>query len=350
MHAKPGHSRSARMRIRVLAVLIVLAATSAACGDDDDDSEGAAPAEGEATSISFGWDWLPDGDWAPMLWAEENGYFEEENLDVTYEAGEGSSATLPLIASGEFDMGQISAPPLVLSVPEDLPVTVVGVMQTASPNVILCDGSIQEPQDMEGRVFGDQAGEFEHALWIAWAAANDVDVDAVNSQPVSGGSDVLFTDGELDCYIDFWTSGAMVNLTEGRPGEETTFLIRDSLDIYGHTMAVNNDFLEENPEAVRGFLRAYAEGMKYASDHPDETVDLLLERFPELDRAAEEWSVPKYIEAWNSDLAREEGFLAFEPDGWESTLDAIVAGGLMEEVDISDLYTTEYLPEDPVMP
>ncbi|MGH9243615.1 MAG: ABC transporter substrate-binding protein [Acidimicrobiales bacterium] len=328
--------------------MVVLALVMSACGGDDDGGE----ASGDAVTIRYGWDWKPDGDWAPLLWAQENGYFEEENLIVEGDTpGDGSSATLPLVASGEIDIAQISAPPLVLSVPEGLPVTVVGVQQTASPNVILCDGvKVQEPQDMEGNVFGDQVGEFEHALWIAWASANDVDTDAVVTEPVSGGSDVLFIDGQLDCYIDFWTSGAIVGLTEGRPGEETTFFIRDTLDIYGHSTVVNNRFLEGNPEAVRGFLRAWARGMKYTIDHPDETIDLILEEYPENDRAATEWSVPRYVESWQTDLSAEEGLLAFEETGWDATKDAIVSGGLMEDVDVSHLYTMEYLPEDPVLP
>jgi NitT/TauT family transport system substrate-binding protein len=323
---------------------------AAAAGAPDDDDGASGEASGDTTTIRFSYDWKPDGDWAPLLWAQENGYFADNGVDVEVTPGDGSSAVLPLVASGDFDMAQISAPPLVLSVPEDLPVTVVGVMQTSSPNVILCDGSIQEPKDIEGRTFGDQAGEFEHALWIAWAGANDVNIDAVNVVPVSGGSDVLFIDGELDCYMDFWTSGAIVGLTEDRPGDETTFFIRDSLDVYGHSMVVNNDFLEENPDAVRGFVQAYAEGMKYTADHPDETVDMILDQFPENDRAATEWSVPKYIEAWQSEVADENGFLAFESAGWDATLDTVVTGGLMEEVDISHLYTMDYLPEEPVMP
>ena len=174
------------------------------------------------------------------------------------------------------------------------------------------------------------------------AGANDVNIDAVNVVPVAGGSDVLFIDGELDCYMDFWTSGMIAGLTEDRPGEETTFFIRDSLDVYGHSMVVNNDFLEENPDAVRGFMQAYAEGMKHTADNPDDTVDMILEEFPENDRAATEWSVPKYVEP--AVRRRRRGRLpAFESAGWDATLDTVVTGGLMEEEwDISHLYTMDY--------
>ena len=55
----------------------------------------------EPTAIRFSWDWKPDGDWSPILWAEEQGYFEEAGLDVEFVAGDGSSAVLPLIATGE---------------------------------------------------------------------------------------------------------------------------------------------------------------------------------------------------------------------------------------------------------
>jgi ABC-type nitrate/sulfonate/bicarbonate transport system substrate-binding protein len=85
----------------------------------------------------------------------------------------------------------------------------------------------------------------------------------------------------------------MIGLTEGREGEETLFLLRDYLPILGHTTVVNNDFLAQNPDAVRAFLRAWATCMKYTIDHQAETVDLILEKYPENDRVATEWSVAR---------------------------------------------------------
>jgi NitT/TauT family transport system substrate-binding protein len=120
-------------------------------------------------------------------------------------------------------------------------------------------------------------------------------------------------------------------------------------------MVVNNDFLEANPEAVRGFLRAWAKGMKDTVDDPQAAIDLIIETFPDKDndegRVATEWSVEKYVESW-VESAGSGGFLTFTDEGWTSTKDAIVQGGLTngEDIDISNLYTDEYLPDPAVTP
>lgn len=306
----------------------------------------------ETVNVRYTFDWKPDGDWAPMLWAEENGYFAEEGLTVEYVAGDGSSAALPLIAAGEMDMGQISAPPVVLSVSEELPITSVGVQQPATPLVLVANAGvgISEPQDLEGHRVAVQEGEFEGAVWDAFTSTTGIDRSNVEEVPAAGGADVLFIDEQVDAIMDFYTSGAMVALTEGHEGEETLFQLRDYLDILGHTTVVNNTFLNEHPDAVRGFLRAWAEGMKYTIDHPEETVDLLLERYPENEREAMEWSVPQYAESWMTDQTEQNGLLSFTSEGWEATKAVLVDGGLMDEADVSGLFTTEYLPDPAILP
>jgi NitT/TauT family transport system substrate-binding protein len=308
------------------------------------------------TTIKFTFDWKPDGDWAPLLLAEKNGYLAEENIKVEYVEGNGSSDALPLIGSGVMDIGQISGPPLIQSIPQEVPVTAVGVMMTASPNVIICNEKAKTPKDLEkGLIFGDQVGEFEHAIWVAWAAANQIDVSKVNVVPATGASDIEFIEGRIDCRIEFYTSGAMIGLTEGHEGEENLFLIRDSLTLYGHTMVVNNDFLAANPEAVKGFLRAWAKGMKDVVADEAAAVALLIEKFPDKasaeGTAATEWSVDKYAESWTQS-AGSNGFLTFADDGWKSTKDAIVQGGLTngEDIDISKLYSDDYLPDPAIQP
>jgi NitT/TauT family transport system substrate-binding protein len=310
----------------------------------------AAAQDGELTHIDYTMDWKPDGDWAPALWCEENGTFADEGLEVTVTAGDGSSAALPLIATGEMQVGQISGPPLVLSVAEGLPITSVGVQMSATPLVLLADGAITDIKGLEGHKVAVQEGEFEGAVWDALVAATGLDASAIEEVPSVGGADLLFTDKQVDAFMDFYTSGAMIGLTEGRDGEETVFLLRDYLPILGHTTVVNNDFLAENPDAVRAFLRAWATCMKYTIDHPAETVELILEKFPENDRAATEWSVDRYVEYWSGEQAQQGGLLSFTPELWESTKAVIVDGGLMEDIDISGLYTDEYLPDPPIMP
>jgi NitT/TauT family transport system substrate-binding protein len=316
-------------------------------------TSGATPTEAppaELTTIRYAFDWKCEGDWAPAVWGEKLGYFEEVGVDLEYREGQGSSAELPLLAAGDSDIGQIAAAPLVLSVPEGLPVTAVGVQMSATHLALIADGSISEPSDLEGKKVAVQEGEYEGAVWAAFAEATGIDRSQVEEIPASGEGDILLIDHQVDAHMNIYTSASTIALTDGREGEETIFLIKDYLPIIGLATVVNNDFLAENQEAVRGFLNAWAQGMKYTIDHPDETIDEISAICPEYDREELTWAVTQYIEFWQSDQAREGGFLSFTDEGWTATKDLLVQGGLMDDTDISGLYTDEYLPAEPIRP
>jgi ABC-type nitrate/sulfonate/bicarbonate transport system substrate-binding protein len=304
----------------------------------------------ELVPIRYSFDWLPDSDWAPIVWADTLGYFAENGVAVEYRAGDPS--LMEQLATRQFDIAQVPGSLAVQGYAEGMPLTVVAVQLHGSPLVVLADADIgiMTPKDLEGKTVAVQFGEFEGSVWEAWALANGLDRSTIDEVPAAGTADILFIDHAVDAFMDFYTSGAMITLTEGREGEETLFPVADTLAMIGQSQAVNNGFLDEHPEAVRGFLAAWAQGAKYALDHPDETIDLMLETFPELDRESLEWSVARYADFWRSEQSTAGGLLSFTPEMWEATKQVLVDAGLLEDIDISGMYTQEFLPDPPVMP
>ncbi|MGH9247096.1 MAG: ABC transporter substrate-binding protein [Acidimicrobiales bacterium] len=330
-------------RMIVLPVVVVLLA--GACGASDEE-----PDVADAVTVRYSFDWSPDSDWAPVLWADELGYFDEEGIDVDYVAGD--PQLIELLGANEIDIAQVPGPQAVLAFAEGLPITVVGVQLPESPLVLLADADagVVEPGDIEGHSVAVQVGEFEGFVWEAWAAANGIDRSNVDEVPAGGAADVLFIDHQVDVFMDFYTSGAMVELTDGREGEESLFLVSDTLDMVGQSQVVHQAFLDEHPGAVAGFLDAWARGAKYALEHPDETIDLVLETFPELDRPGVEWSFARFSEFWTGEQFTTDGFLSFTPEMWESTEEVLLNADLIDDIAVDELYTDEFLPDPPVLP
>ena len=333
-----------RIPARLLPLLGVLVLVLTACGSSP------RAASAGTTTIKFSFDWKCGMDWAPMLWAERNGYFAAQHVDVKAVTGDGASAVVPLVASGEQDAAQVSAPPVVLGAAEELPVTIVGVLMADSPVVLFADGSIKQPKDLEGKKVAVQVQEFEGAVWKAFVEDTGLDESKIEEVPASGTSNTLFIDHRVDAFISFYPDLGTPSLTTGRRGEETLFFMKDYAPTYGHTIIANNRFLQKNPDAVRGFLRAWAEGMKYTIAHPQESVDAIIARCPEVERSNAEFSVKTYAALWNSQQSKQNGLLSFTPQGLDQTKDVLVGGGLMKDTALGKLSSSSYLPNPPIRP
>jgi NitT/TauT family transport system substrate-binding protein len=56
------------------------------------------------------------------------------------------------------------------------------------------------------------------------------------------------------------------------------------LEIYGTGFVVKEDDVKKRPEFVRAYVEATLEGLRYARDHQEEALKVLLKHKPELDQ------------------------------------------------------------------
>jgi ABC-type nitrate/sulfonate/bicarbonate transport system substrate-binding protein len=319
----------------------------AGCGSDDDE---AAAAEGGTTPVNLSFEWTCEGNWAIAYLGEEQGYFADEGVDLSFERGQGGSTTTPLVAQGEYDLAVLSAPPVVLGAGQGLPITVIGVAASESPVVVLGDPGITTPEDLEGKSVAVQTDQFEGAVWEAFVAETGIDESSIEVVPSDDAAQAQFISGEIDAIVTFYPTPSTLGLIDGRAGEESVLRMQDSVPTYGHTIVANNDFLADNGDAVRGFTTAWAQSTKYAEEHPDEALTALTSNCPELDADAAQFTLDAYLDAYASDYATENGYLAFDPEGLDETADVLVSGGLMEETDLSEFSSQDHLPEPAVTP
>ena len=108
----------------------VLAATTlalAACGGGDDEASGGSAGsggEGEVRQVTAGL--LPVAVTGALQGGIEQGFFEERNIEVTIETGQGGAALLPAVASGEMEFATSNPVSLLQARGEGLDVRVVG--------------------------------------------------------------------------------------------------------------------------------------------------------------------------------------------------------------------------------
>lgn len=213
--------------------------------------------------------WLLQGDNAPLTMAIQNGYFASEGLDVTIERGYGSADTITKVAAGQFDIGFGDLYSMIefnAKNPNDA-VVAVAVPYNRSPFsiVTLKSSGIDDPKELEGKKLGAPAGDAPRKLWPVFAQQVGVQPDSVEWITMEPKlRETFLVKGDVDAVSGFVTSVVPSLAKAGKSTDDLNifYYTENGLELYGNAILVKKSFLEQNPDLVRGFLRAYFKGLQ----------------------------------------------------------------------------------------
>ncbi len=326
-------------------IFTLLVFTMAACGEDEPEtSENSG--DDELTPVSFVLDWTPNTNHTGIYVAKEQGYFEEQGLDVEIMLP-GEAGANQLIASGNADFGISYQEGLTMARAEGLPlVSVAAVLQHntagyASP----VDKGLTSPADFEGRIYGGNGSDLEEAMMGTIMEQNGADINEVDF--ITIGDTDFFTAVERDVDFSLVYYGWTGIEAELRGVDLNMVYLADfseKLDYYTPILATNEEMVDEDPELVEAFVHAAAKGYEYAIDNPEDAASILIEAEPDLDpelvKNSQEWLSPRYqddAESWGIQ----------EQDRWEDFSDWMVENELIEEpIDVDRAFTNEFLPSN----
>jgi NitT/TauT family transport system substrate-binding protein len=245
----------------------------------------AASAVTAQTDLPFALDWKFEGPAAPYFAAIDNGHFADEGLNVTIEAGSGSTNTIPKIATGAFPVGfgDINAVIKFLDQNPGAPVTAVMMVYDKPPFAIVGRKSlgVEGPSDLEGKILGAPPPDGAWAQWPVFVAETGIDAESVTIEPVGFPTrEPMLAEGNVAAITGFSFS-SVVNLKRlGVPADDiSNILMADyGLDLYSNAILVNTDWAAENGETLQAFLRAVAKGWVDVKADPEAGIEALLKR------------------------------------------------------------------------
>jgi NitT/TauT family transport system substrate-binding protein len=263
--------------------------------------------------------WITGGNQIGEVVAKRLGYFEEEKIDFAIQAGGPNIDGVAIVASGRYEVGQVSSSPsLMLAASQSIPIVcfAVGAQQHPYCYFSLPKTPIHTPQDMIGRKIGVQAtGQI---LLTALLRKNGIAEDKV--QKVIIGSDMtpLLT-GQVDAIAGWRTNTTALKVLG--PDYVAMRMWDQGVQLYALPYYTTADFLASKPEALAGFLRAAGRGWAYAKANPDKAVDLLVQEYPNLARADELTAAPIMMEVEFTERTKTAGWGSFDPAVWQAQID-----------------------------
>lgn len=248
-----------------------------------------------ATDIKFTLDWKFEAPSAPFFIAMDKGYFEAEGLNVTIDTGAGSRESIPRVATGAYQMGFGDVNSLIKFIEEnpDQGVKAVLMAYERPPFAVIGRKSLgitEDPKSLEGKKLGAPPPDAAFGQWPAFVQAAGIDTSSITIENVGFPvREPMLAQGQVDAIFGFSFSSVINLKAQGIADDEivTIMMGENGLDLYGNVVMVNPDFAAENPDAVKGFLKALIKGYQDTVADPEASVDYVLKRNGVLDRDVE---------------------------------------------------------------
>jgi len=306
------------------------------------------------TAIKFTLDWKYEGPAAGFLLALDKGYFKDEGLDVTIDSGNGSVDAIPRVATGAYQMGFGDINSVIKFLDEDPAQPVKAVMMVYEKPVFAVVGRkslgvTEDPKSLEGKKLGAPPPDGACAQWPAFVEAAGIDTSTIAIESIGFPvREPMLASGDVDAVFGFAFSVILNLKANGVPDEDiATILFADNgLNLYGNAVLVNEDFAAEDPEAVKGFLRALIKGFSDAVADPAAGVEAVLARNEILNSDIE----LERLEMANSMNIKtpyviENGFGDVDMARLAASIDTLkISMGLTGAVAAEDVFDAQYLP------
>lgn len=236
-------------------------------------------------TVNFQIGWITGGNQLGEVVAKHMGFYEAEKLNVVIQPGGPSIDGVAIVASGKFELGQVSSSPsLMLAASQGLPIRcfAVGAQEHPFTYFSLGKNPVRTPKDLIGKKIGTQATA--KILLSAMLKKNNIPEDKV--EVIVGGADMTpLVAGKVDVF-----TGWLTNTTALKPlgPDRVDLRLWDSgIKLYALPYYATTQTLEKKAEMVQAFVRATAKGWEWANSNREKAVDMLIKEFPNLVKADE---------------------------------------------------------------
>ena len=237
------------------------------------------------TAIKFSLDFKFEGPAAPFLVAIDKGYFKAEGLDVTIDTAAGSLEPINRVASGTYQMGfgDINSLIKFRDANPANPVKAVFMVYNKPAFSIVSRKSrgVEKPKDLEGKTLGAPAADGAFAQWKIFTQANGIDASKVKIENVGFPvREPMLQSGQVDAITGFSFSSFINLKSMNVPVDDIVVMLMADygVNLYGNAIIVNPKFAADNPDAVKGFLRAFVKGLKDTVASPTRAIESVLRR------------------------------------------------------------------------
>lgn len=243
-------------------------------------------------------DWYVNPDHAPIIIAQEKGFFADEGLEVEVIAPADPTEPPKLVAAGRADLAVSYQPQLHLQVHEGLPLVRVGTLIATPLNCLMvdADGPVQSLADLKGRKIGYSVSGVEEAMMAAMLGSVGLGMADVEMINVNWSLTPALMSGQVDAVIGAFRNFELTQMRLAGGNGRCFFPEEAGLPSYDELIFVARAEGLDRDRIAR-FLTAIARANEYMLNHPDEAFTTFAATAPDLSDALN-------TQAWADTLPR----------------------------------------------
>ncbi len=309
----------------------------------------AAPAPAEPTPVRLHFNWLVDPGFGGYYVALDQGYYTDENLEVEIiHGGPNVPNPVQVLSAGSADIGIASPLVIASAMSEGADYVVVATRFQTTPFGMssLPDNPIYTAADIVGKKIG--GGAFDAVFLDALLTLNGLEPGSYELVPI-GFDPAPLPDGLVDGIANYMVSHPVILTARGIDNVAVSYADM-GMPLYGDMIFVNRSYLEENRDAVVGFVRATVKGWEKFFADPDIGFDLMFDEYGAADNfLVREEQLPVHnaqVALMTNDLTAEKGLFWMDLDLIESEMyDVIRAAGVTDLPPVDSLFDLSVLED-----
>ncbi|MFC8682440.1 ABC transporter substrate-binding protein [Microbacterium ureisolvens] len=271
-----------------LSAALLLAGCAGGGGTDSpDDADGGDT--GELTEVKLQLQWLPQAQFAGYFAAVDQGFFEEEGLEVEIIPSGGDIVPQDALANGDVDFAIAWVPKVLGSIEAGANLTDIAQIfqRSGTLQVSWADSGIESVADFEGKRIGSWGFGNEWEIFAAMAAEG---LDSTTVQIITQDFNMnAFLQGDIDA-AQAMTYNEYAQLLETVNPETEELYQPEDFNVISYqddtTGAMLQDAIWADTERLESddayaetavkFLKAVVKGWAFARDNPEDAADITL--------------------------------------------------------------------------
>jgi len=330
-------------RILLITFCFTLLAACAPAAGETPSASTATVGDRPLQTIRLPMGYIPNVQFAPFYVAAEKGYFQKEGIAIEFDY-KFETDGVALVGAGSLPFALVSGEQVPLARAQGLPVVYAMAWWNGYPVAVtaLEESGIRAIQDLKGKKVGIPvlAGAsyvgFRALLDSAGVVEDEIILDVVGYNQVE-----VLVAGQVDAAV-VYANNEPVQLA-ARGYKVNVIRVADFVDLASNGLLTNEKTIAEDPELVRGMIRAILRAVEDTISDPDAAYQICRKY---VDGLAEDDSVQKEVllrtlEFWKAETPGQSDLAAWQ--NMEATLRSM--GSLTEPLDITKAFTNDFLPK-----